>query len=100
MAFEQDIPPVFLTKILNILIKNGIVISQRGVSGGIMLAKHPSEITLKEIIEIIEGTFALNACLGEVGQCGRKPQCKVHQVWCRAQSALLKELEITLDKLL
>lgn len=100
VAVKQDIPLVFLTKILNILIKGGLVVSRRGSSGGIMLAKHPSEITLREVVEIMEGPFALNACLSEAGQCARKPHCKVHQVWYRAQDAMLKELDVTLDNLL
>lgn len=100
VAAKQEIPLMFLTKILGILIKSGLVVSQRGSHGGISLAKPPSEITLSEIVEAIEGPFALNACLGEAGQCGRKPYCKVHQVWHRAQRALLKELEITIDQLI
>lgn len=100
VAAKQEIPPVFLTKILKILIKGGLVVSQRGPSGGIMLAKPPSEITLREVVEIVEGPFALNICLSEAGQCTRKPHCKVHQVWYKAQDAMLKELDVPLDKLL
>lgn len=100
VALNQEIPAVFLTKILGHLISRGLVTSQRGTSGGIMLAKPPAAITIRDVIESIEGPFALNECLGEAGKCGRKPQCKVHQVWWRAQQALLKELAVTLDKLI
>lgn len=100
IAANQEIPSVFLTKILSSLTKSGLVISQRGNHGGIRLSKTPSRITIKEVIEAVEGPFTLNACLGEAGQCGRKPECKVHQMWQRAQIALFKELEVTLDKLI
>lgn len=100
VAAKQDIPSAFLTKVLNPLIKEGIIISQRGSAGGIMLARPPEEITLRKIIETVEGPFYLNQCLSEAGNCSRQPQCKVHQVWIRAQDALLEELDITLDKLI
>ncbi len=100
LAARQDIPPVFLTKILSMLAKAGLIVSQRGSRGGIKIAKDPAEITLKSIVETIEGPFKLNMCLGETGACDRKPACKVHHVWDRAQEALLKELTTTLDQLI
>lgn len=65
-----------------------------------MLAKTPQEITLRDVIECVEGPFALNECLGEAGKCTRKPHCKVHQIWVKAQQVLLQELEVTLDNLI
>ncbi len=100
VASKQEIPPPFLSKILGRLIIAGLVTSQRGASGGITLAKPPHRISLREVIEAVEGPFALNECLGEAGACSRKPHCKVHPVWIRAQQALLRELEITLDQLI
>jgi Rrf2 family protein len=100
LASRQDIPPVFLTKILSTLTKAGLITSHRGSQGGIKLAKEPSKITIKSVIEAVEGPFTLNICLGEAGVCGRKPQCKVHTMWYRAQEAMLKELGVTLDKLI
>lgn len=100
LASIQDIPQVFLTKILSTLTKSGLVISHRGSRGGIELAKKPSEITLRAIIESIEGPLQLNLCLGEAGLCSRMGTCKVHEVWCRAQEAMARELSITLDELI
>ncbi|MDI6717066.1 MAG: Rrf2 family transcriptional regulator [Actinomycetota bacterium] len=99
LASCQDIPPVFLTKILSSLAKNGLIVSHRGSRGGIELAKHPSSITLRAVIEAIEGPFKLNICLGEPGSYERRPTCKVHRVWHRAQDVLLKELDVTLNEL-
>jgi len=56
----QEITPAFLTKILQPLIKDGIVGSQRGVGGGFYLAKEPAEITLLDIIKSQEGPVYLN----------------------------------------
>ena len=100
IAFQQKIPVSFLPKILSLLTKNGIILSQRGSSGGIRLAKSPPEITLSSIVEAVEGPFILNDCLGDATLCERKGQCKVHEIWFKAQNAMLKELNITLDTLI
>ncbi len=98
LATRQDIPPVFLTKILSVLARAELIVNQRGSRGGIRLVKYPSEITIQDVVEAIEGPFKLNMCLGVTGACDRKPGCKVHWIWHRAQEAMLKELSVTLDK--
>ncbi|HPU01369.1 MAG TPA: Rrf2 family transcriptional regulator [Bacillota bacterium] len=100
VASKQEIPIYFLSKILGRLIIAGLVVSQRGAAGGISLARPPHKISLREVIEAVEGPLALNKCLAEPGACSREAQCKVHPVWVRAQEALLRELEITLDQLI
>ncbi len=77
----QDITPAFLTKILQPLIKEGIVGSQRGVGGGFYLAKAPSEITLFDVIKSQEGPVYLNQCLIENSNCEREFFCPVHGAW-------------------
>ena len=77
----EDVTPAFLTKILQPLIKCGIVASQRGVGGGFYLAKDPAEITLFDIIASQEGPLYINQCLIEDGSCERQTFCPVHGVW-------------------
>ena len=77
----QDITPAFLTKILQPLIKEGIVGSQRGVGGGFYLAKDPAEITLLDIIKAQEGPVYLNQCLMKDDNCNREFFCPVHGAW-------------------
>jgi Rrf2 family protein len=89
----QDVTPAFLTKILQPLIKIGIVGSQRGVSGGFFLAVDPAEITLLDVIEAEEGTPHLNICLENDGICGRDGFCPVHRVWREARSDLIDTLQ-------
>jgi Rrf2 family protein len=88
----QGVTPAFLTKILQPLIKNGIVGSQRGVSGGFYLAVDPAKITLLDVIEAEEGTPHLNICLENDGVCGRDRTCPVHQVWREARGDLIETL--------
>ena len=56
VASKQDIPPYFLTKIIGLLIKDGLITSQRGSAGGIMLAKTPQEITLRDVVSVLRTT--------------------------------------------
>ena len=77
----QEITPAFLTKILQPLIKSGIVGSQRGVGGGFYLAKDPAEVTLLDVIKAQEGPVYLNQCLIEEGACNREFFCPVHGAW-------------------
>jgi|GEM_PF-149062 len=77
----QEITPAFLTKILQPLIKEGIVGSQRGVGGGFFLTKEPSEITLLDVVQTQEGPVYLNQCLIEPGTCSREFFCPAHGAW-------------------
>lgn len=58
IATAQDIPPKFLESILLQLRKGGIVNSQRGPEGGYWLARPAEEITLAEVIRVIDGPLA------------------------------------------
>ena len=55
IADDYNIPPEYLYKILQNLVKVGILKSKRGPGGGFLLAKSPKKITMLEIIEAIEG---------------------------------------------
>jgi len=88
----QEITPAFLTKILQPLIKAGIVGSQRGVGGGFYLAKPPAEITLFDIVSTQEGPVYLNQCLIKAGNCGREFFCPVHGAWQDIRSEFMATL--------
>ena len=88
----QEVTPAFLTKILQPLIKVGIVSSQRGVGGGFLLAKDPAQITLLDILQAEEGPLTLNHCLAEKGLCFRDVHCSAHEVWHEAQDEMVDVL--------
>lgn len=88
----QEITPAFLTKILQPLIKAGIVGSQRGVGGGFYLAKPLAEINLFDVIKTQEGPLYLNQCLIKEGQCGREFFCPVHGAWKEIRSEFMTTL--------
>lgn len=90
---DYEIPEAFLAKIAQQLSRAGLVTSIRGAGGGMVLARPANTITLREVVEAIEGTIALNLCLRGPGTCPRDLFCTVHPVWQRAQDAVLQVLE-------
>lgn len=58
LAAEQSIPPAFLDDILRSLRNGGLAASQRGAEGGWRLARPAADITVAEIIRVVEGPLA------------------------------------------
>ena len=97
---EQDIPESFLAKIFQSLVHAGLVASQRGAHGGFSLARPPGEITVREVVEAIDGPIALNGCVLWPDECRRSKGCRMHKAWERAQEQMMAVLDdVTLDKL-
>lgn len=95
IAERQDIPRVFLAKIIPKLAKAGLLRTYRGVAGGITLGQPAEAINLRQIIEAIEGPLALNRCSIRPENCPRHSCCPVLEVWCKAQEDLNRTLEST-----
>ena len=81
VAERQNIPRVFLTKIVQSLVHAGLLRAYRGASGGVTLARHPSEISLRQITEAIDGPIAVAECLLNPGKCPKEHVCPIHCVW-------------------
>jgi Rrf2 family protein len=74
--------------------------TRRGTRGGIALARAPRTITLRAVIEAIEGPIALNRCVTAPGACPLDRRCSVHAVWRRVQALVIRELEsVTIESL-
>lgn len=87
MSERQCIPLKFLEQLLSALRKAGLVDAVRGARGGFTLARHPSRITVLEVVEALEGPLAPTSCDGG-SQCGRSGACAAAGVWSRATAAL------------
>ena len=80
---EMATPKSFLAKILQKLVKAGVVKSFRGVKGGFQLNREPGDISLLDVIEAIEGVIVLNSCAVDSSVCGFSGTCGVHTVWVK-----------------
>lgn len=92
IARDQHIPPSFLAKIVSQLSVAGVVQTSRGARGGVSLSRPPSNITLLEVVEAIDGPIALNECVRNPDSCEFCESCHVHTVWSTAQSHLVDHL--------
>ncbi len=90
---RQDVPPALLAKIVQALSRAGLVRTFRGAGGGVSLGVRPDKVTLRRVIESVEGPIYLNRCLVRPGACPRDGFCTVHPVWHRIQAVLVRELE-------
>lgn len=93
ISSAEGIPMEFLHKILQKFSRHGIVKSHRGVTGGFSLAKHPGEVSVRDVIEIMQGQLAVNRCLLGEGACDRSDRCSLMSNWIEVQTQIVKFLE-------
>jgi Rrf2 family protein len=61
LARRREIPVQFLEQLFAVLRRAGLLRSQRGVKGGYLFARLPREITVLEVVELLDGPFGLDA---------------------------------------
>ncbi len=89
IAEAQGIPENYLRRLLIELNRGGLVASQKGPSGGYMLAKPPARITMADVVEIIEGDYTPVECLEESSSmCPRGQPCAMRDVWCELRDSV------------
>lgn len=78
----------FLTKILQTLTENNIMVSYRGPKGGVALARPSKEIRLIEIVDAIDGTSIFSECIFGLPGCGNMTPCPLHGEWEREREKI------------
>jgi Rrf2 family protein len=95
IAHAMDIPDRYVPQILANLVSHGLLVATAGPEGGYELAREPEAISLLEVVEAAEGPIGLESCVLRGGSCEWRNVCPVHEVWSRAQSAMIQELSAT-----
>ncbi len=96
IAERQGIPRKFLPTVLNSLTQAGLVYTIRGYGGGVELSCKPAEITVRQIIECVEGRQIIHDCDSRgIDYCARKNDCRLRDLLDRAGNAMLTVLEQT-----
>ena len=101
LASETHLPPPTVSKILKLLARDGLLVSQRGVKGGYRLARDPQAITIAEMIVALDGPIAFTECIDDFpGECSQESTCRLRANWQRINDAVRTALEgISLDEL-
>lgn len=97
-ATRVGLPTV--SKLLKTLQRSGLVTSTRGSHGGYQLARPAASITAAQILDALEGPFAITECSGEHSSCGLESNCRVGLSWQRVNAAIRRALtDISLAEL-
>jgi len=103
IAKRQSIPARFLEQVLHAMKKAGVVTSQRGAQGGYVLSRKPSDVSVADILDALEGPLlATNGAAGlkSPASRGAKQEVLLAHIWDRVKQAELSVLsEVTVEEL-
>ncbi len=94
---SQQISDSYLENILITLKNGGVINTIRGANGGYLLCRPPKEITLFEIVTLLEGSLAPVECLDNISVCAKTDKCATRVVWDRLRKAkedVLKDVTV------
>ena len=96
LAERTSVTQRFTLKILHKLVVGGLVLSFKGAKGGYKLAKKAEDITLKNVIELIDGPIAIARCVDSEESCSLncdKTACIYHHIFDTISLDLAKKLD-------
>lgn len=104
VARVEQLPLAYLEHLAGQLRRGGLVTSTRGVHGGYALTRPPAEITVLDVITVVEGEVAPVECVAhgyEPGSCAREGDCASRTLWLRLKRSIDSVLrETTLAELI
>ena len=93
IAKLENISEKYLSQIVIPLKNAGLVNSFRGARGGYVLARHPAQIRMREVVEVLEGGISLVDCLKRPQTCTRIAGCVTRTLWDEIGKKIIKILE-------
>ena len=95
---NENIPYKFLENILRELRTHQLIKSIRGSEGGYVLAKDPSEISIAQIMRIVDGPIALIPCISEkfyeaCAECEDEQTCRIRKMFAEVRAEMVPILE-------
>jgi Rrf2 family iron-sulfur cluster assembly transcriptional regulator len=81
LAAACGIPQAYLAKIVNVLARRGLVTTQRGVGGGVTLARPASDVSLFDLCEALGDPIVQSRCMLENAACCDERRCPAHEFW-------------------
>jgi Rrf2 family iron-sulfur cluster assembly transcriptional regulator len=81
IAQRLDVPRNYLSKVLHVLARSGVLVSSRGPGGGFQLARPASEVTLAAVVEQFDEVSDDPYCLLGRPQCSDQNPCSAHDEW-------------------
>jgi Rrf2 family protein len=95
IAKNEGISKKYLTQLMGPLKLAGLVRVVRGKTGGFVLARHPSKITLGDILYALEGDMSLLDCVKDPRVCYRSSECMSRPTWLELSQLIKNYLNST-----
>jgi len=100
IAEQYDIPIELMAKVLQRLVRGGLLASHHGTRGGYQLARMATQISVADVIQAIEGPVSVTACSTQDSQCEQYAKCNVRDPLWRVRERILAALgECTIAEL-
>jgi Rrf2 family protein len=100
IAEQYGIPVELMAKVLQRLVRRGLLASHHGTRGGYQLARMPSQISVADVIQAIDGPVTVTACSTDDSQCEQFAKCNVRDPLWRVREKILAALgECTIAEL-
>ena len=93
IAEQYDIPIELMAKVLQRLVRTGLLASHQGTRGGYSLARAAAAITVADVVQAIDGPFTVTACSTERDGCGQYAKCSIRDPLWRIRDRILTALD-------
>ena len=92
IAEQYDIPIELMAKVLQRLVRTGLLTSQQGTRGGYTLSRPSSTVSVADVIQAIDGPFTVTACSTENNACDQFGKCSVRDPLWRIRERIVEAL--------
>jgi len=93
IAQERNLPAAFVKKLLQKLCRAGLVKASVGKQGGYRLARAPEKISIRELLQALEGDLAPVSCLARDHRCDLADGCTTQHIWAQIDHKIQEALE-------
>jgi len=95
LAEAAGIPRQYLTKVMQPLIKEGLVCATRGRNGGYKFVRPPSRISIASVVRAVDGPNVFAGCVLARGPCRQAGRCPIHAKWSHLSRRIAQFVELT-----
>ncbi|GFR35759.1 transcriptional regulator [Thermobrachium celere] len=85
---RQNISEYYLEQLFSALRKAGLIQSVRGAQGGYILSRPPSQITVADILDVLEGPIEISECIDDEVNCSRVDYCATRLLWIKIRDSV------------
>ena len=93
VARAEGIPVPFLARILHQLARADLLLSRKGPGGGFQLARPARQISLRDVVAVIDGLNGLQQCAVGLARCSDEMPCPLHDMWKELRRRIAGYLE-------